>query len=136
VQCRSRGCSFEAICEAIGCSPADFIGPRNGDPGFVATYDYVDELGVLLFQGAACWFESEYGEPPVVETSDPGQVYAAAERFRRERAVLVPPALGADRRHPKSVNRTRAAVRKWRAGDAISFADRTLRLVGHRDDDN
>lgn len=46
------GCEFEAICAATGVTPADlFFEPirRNGD-SVVATYDYVDEAGRLLFQ--------------------------------------------------------------------------------------
>jgi hypothetical protein len=50
VQCRSRGCSFEEICRAIGLTPADFFPSCDGGEGIVATYDYVDENGVLLFQ--------------------------------------------------------------------------------------
>jgi 5S rRNA maturation endonuclease (ribonuclease M5) len=49
VQCRSRGCSFEAVCEALGREPRDFL-PGPTGPTVVATYDYVDELGSLLFQ--------------------------------------------------------------------------------------
>jgi hypothetical protein len=49
-QCRSRGCSFEEICAAIGRAPADFLPPRSESAGIVASYDYTDELGSLLFQ--------------------------------------------------------------------------------------
>jgi hypothetical protein len=50
VQCRSHGCSFEEICRAIGRDPADFLPARDGGDGILATYDYVDERGVMLFQ--------------------------------------------------------------------------------------
>lgn len=46
------GCEFDAICAAADVKPADlFFEPirRNGD-SVVATYDYVDEAGRLLFQ--------------------------------------------------------------------------------------
>lgn len=42
VQCRSRGCSFEQVLAALGAVS------RNAD--IVATYEYVDERGVLLYQ--------------------------------------------------------------------------------------
>jgi hypothetical protein len=47
-------------------------------------------------------------------------------------------------RHPRAAGSTPRALSsqpdqrsspKWRAGDAIYFADGTLRLMGHRDDD-
>ena len=50
VQCRSRGCSFEEICRAIGRAPSDFLPPARVDDAIVASYDYVDESGDLLFQ--------------------------------------------------------------------------------------
>jgi hypothetical protein len=52
--CRSHGCSFEAICHAIGREPEDFTpatGPEWTPAGpAAAIYDYTDETGQLLFQ--------------------------------------------------------------------------------------
>jgi hypothetical protein len=50
VQCRSQGCSFEQICRAIGREPGDFLPSVDREPGVVATYDYGDEQGMMLFQ--------------------------------------------------------------------------------------
>jgi 5S rRNA maturation endonuclease (ribonuclease M5) len=47
-QCRSRGCTFEAICEAVGFDPG--VMSSNGSRDIRAVYDYVDETGALLFQ--------------------------------------------------------------------------------------
>ena len=50
------GCSADAICKAAGLILADLMpstGPRhstNGEPRIVATYDYCDEVGGVLFQ--------------------------------------------------------------------------------------
>ncbi|MEX0977795.1 MAG: hypothetical protein WDZ48_03025, partial [Pirellulales bacterium] len=72
VKCHA-GCSLEAICEAIGLKPTDLFAVStstvlpagrgkpeyrghpngqegNGQPQIVATYDYRDERGDLLFQ--------------------------------------------------------------------------------------
>lgn len=51
VQCRSRSCTYEDICRAIGREPREFM-PSNGSQRkrIVATYDYTDEAGELLFQ--------------------------------------------------------------------------------------
>jgi putative DNA primase/helicase len=44
------GCTVEAICAALGIETRDlFLEPKAG-PRIVATYDYVDESGALLFQ--------------------------------------------------------------------------------------
>jgi len=56
VNCRSRGCTFEQICEAVGLEPREFM---PDDPGAgewtprgpaVATYEYVDAARKLLFR--------------------------------------------------------------------------------------
>lgn len=53
--CRSQGCTFEAICRAIGREPNEFT-LRNDDAEWtprgsaVAIYEYTDEDGRLLFQ--------------------------------------------------------------------------------------
>ena len=52
------GCSFNSICDALNVRPADLFPARNGNGNgnggparrIVATYDYTDELGGLLFQ--------------------------------------------------------------------------------------
>src|SRR5262245_36849109 len=48
------GCSTEAVVQALGLRMADLFptvnGSANGKPRIVATYDYVDEAGKLLFQ--------------------------------------------------------------------------------------
>jgi hypothetical protein len=54
--CRSRGCSAEAVCRALGLDLSDLFPDRrrNGPAGrginIAATYDYVDAGGVLLHQ--------------------------------------------------------------------------------------
>jgi hypothetical protein len=56
LKCRSRGCPADAICEAVGIQLKDLFpaNHRNGGPAgglnIVATYDYVDADGKLLFQ--------------------------------------------------------------------------------------
>jgi len=50
VQCRSHGCSYEEICRAIGREPTDFVPPLEIRDGILASYDYVDEHGTLLFE--------------------------------------------------------------------------------------
>lgn len=50
VTCRSHSCSYEAVCAAIGATPADFM-PPCVDPGEGETvYPYRDEDGGLLFE--------------------------------------------------------------------------------------
>ncbi len=54
VQCRSHGCTFEAICQALGREPRDFLPSSDGEwtpkgPA-VAVYPYTDEEGRLLFE--------------------------------------------------------------------------------------
>ena len=44
------GCSNEAVCSAIGIEPRDLFATARSSPGIVATYDYTDESGKLLFQ--------------------------------------------------------------------------------------
>lgn len=46
------GCSTEAVCGALGIKLADLFPPKqNGSQRrIVATYDYIDEIGKLLFQ--------------------------------------------------------------------------------------
>ena len=48
------GCATEAILEAVGLTMADILQPNNGrqvnKPRIVATYDYTDEQGTLLYQ--------------------------------------------------------------------------------------
>lgn len=45
------GCSIEAICSSLMLTLADlFCGEKKGKVPIVETYDYVDELGTLLFQ--------------------------------------------------------------------------------------
>lgn len=54
--CRSRGCSFQAIMRALGLVDADGFPPAEASSKLsftarvVATYDYRDEQGLLLFQ--------------------------------------------------------------------------------------
>src|SRR5262249_29871648 len=55
--CRSRRCSVAKICEAIGLRTSDLFPASNrhssndnGHRRIVATYDYVDEAGCLLYQ--------------------------------------------------------------------------------------
>src|SRR5262245_44730707 len=56
LKCRSQGCSAEAVCKAIGLKLADLFLTQhrnNSAPGrmnIVATYDYVDAEGQLLYQ--------------------------------------------------------------------------------------
>jgi hypothetical protein len=56
LKCRSQGCSADAICKALGLTLADLFPTRqlNGKASnsrkVVATYDYVDAGGRLLFQ--------------------------------------------------------------------------------------
>jgi 5S rRNA maturation endonuclease (ribonuclease M5) len=46
-----EGCSVEAIVAALGLTTTDlFEGERSNSRRIVATYDYLDELGALLFQ--------------------------------------------------------------------------------------
>ena len=54
LHCQS-GCTFEDICAALQLKPADLFPARNGSTSkargrVVATYDYTDEGGTLLFQ--------------------------------------------------------------------------------------
>lgn len=49
VECHAR-CSFEQIAAAVGRRPADFFHARDHDRRIVATYNYEDERGELLFQ--------------------------------------------------------------------------------------
>jgi 5S rRNA maturation endonuclease (ribonuclease M5) len=46
------GCTLDAICAALGLDLADLFPPKqtNRKAEIVATYDYVDEAGALLFQ--------------------------------------------------------------------------------------
>src|SRR5262249_5324349 len=52
LNCRSQGCSVEAICKAMGLQVRDLFPSQNGKPRFtiVATYDYTDADGRLLYQ--------------------------------------------------------------------------------------
>jgi 5S rRNA maturation endonuclease (ribonuclease M5) len=56
IKCRSRACSLEAICKAIGLEVKDLFpnklqnGSGKAHREIVATYDYVDGDGKLLFQ--------------------------------------------------------------------------------------
>lgn len=54
LKCRSQGCSADAICRAMGLKLVDLFPARdrNGSGGMniVATYDYVDANGKLLYQ--------------------------------------------------------------------------------------
>jgi putative DNA primase/helicase len=57
LNCRSGGCSAESICKSLGLTLADLYPSNNGHhanggakASIVATYDYVDEEGKLLFQ--------------------------------------------------------------------------------------
>src|SRR5262245_6047381 len=55
LRCRSQGCSAEAICKAIGIKVAELFPSPNGKAfagsfNIVATYDYVDAKGLLLYQ--------------------------------------------------------------------------------------
>jgi len=53
------GCAPEAICSKLGLTLADlFTDTANGNggkPSIVATYDYADERGTLLFQVCRMW---------------------------------------------------------------------------------
>lgn len=52
------GCDTQSICAALGLKLADLfndVPKRNGAPNIVATYDYTDESGALLFQ--VCRFD-------------------------------------------------------------------------------
>jgi putative DNA primase/helicase len=44
------GCSFEAVCAALGIEPHELLGDNGAAPRIVAEYDYRDEKGDLLFQ--------------------------------------------------------------------------------------
>jgi hypothetical protein len=50
LRCRSHGCSAAAICQAIGLQQADLFPPGPGRMKIVATYDYLDASGKLLYQ--------------------------------------------------------------------------------------
>lgn len=52
LKCRSQGCSAEAICRALGLTLRDLFPSRNGRQSrtIVATYDYLDCDGKLLYQ--------------------------------------------------------------------------------------
>jgi len=45
-----RGCTFDAIVRALGMDKSDFFPPKSDERCIVATYDYVDEDGALLYQ--------------------------------------------------------------------------------------
>ena len=50
VHCHA-GCATDAVLNGIGLKPADlFDKPAGGGREIVATYDYTDEAGLLLFQ--------------------------------------------------------------------------------------
>lgn len=50
IKCHA-GCASEDICNAVGRKPADLFPGRNGhSKRIVATYDYTDESGALLYQ--------------------------------------------------------------------------------------
>lgn len=44
------GCSFESICAAAGTKPGELFSDNGAVPSIVATYDYTDESGALLYQ--------------------------------------------------------------------------------------
>ena len=52
LKCRSQGCSAEQICKALGLTISDLFPPESDQPKkrIVATYDYTDEAGCLLYQ--------------------------------------------------------------------------------------
>jgi len=55
VQCRSHGCTFEAICEEIGSDPSEFLTSREDGEWTprgpaVAVYPYTDAAGQLLYE--------------------------------------------------------------------------------------
>src|SRR6266849_5709232 len=55
LKCRSQGCSADDICKAIGLTLADLFPARgrngaSGSMNIVATYDYVNADGKLLYQ--------------------------------------------------------------------------------------
>src|SRR5262245_37723375 len=52
------GCSTKDICGALGISDVDLFASGNGHqvkPQIVATYDYRDETGELLYQAVRYW---------------------------------------------------------------------------------
>ena len=44
------GCSFEAVCAALGIEPHELFSDNGAAPCIVAEYDYQDEKGEVLFQ--------------------------------------------------------------------------------------
>src|SRR5262249_31994027 len=52
LNCRSHGCTVAAICKALGLSVRDLFPSQNGKArlNIVATYDYTDAEGRLLYQ--------------------------------------------------------------------------------------
>ena len=63
--CRSQHCPVDAICSALGISVADlFCGEKKGKHAIVATYDYTDENGTLLFQACRLSNKSFFQRQP------------------------------------------------------------------------